>query len=532
MIPALHHSPVGLPLRHFLIVALGLGAVLGASARTVELTVLHTTDLHGHIWPTEDYDGRADVGGFLRCAARIEALRAEHPNTLLIDCGDTFQGSPESYVTGGSLLIDGLNVLRYDAWVIGNHEFDWGVPALRRLYEQAEIPVLAGNVYFRSPEQSWLPSLRPYVLRDVEGVRVAIIGLTTPGIPRWSRPHLLEGAMFQRSVPALQAIMPRVKADRADIVIVALHQGYKHFGDDFANEIQSIARSFPEIDVLIGGHTHTPVEDLRIGEVLYTQAGYHGIWLGRVDLVYDTVRKHVTDKKAVLEVMDARVPYHAGLLERWRKELNRAEKVLNEVIGDLPERLDPAPDGLGMSSMQQTITRAIAEGTGAELVLHGSLNNRPVPAGPLRYRAVWDIVPYENTIGIASLTPQEIRIILEENFSRSLSPHSLGPYGFRFTVARGEGDRPRIGELRDAEGQTLHARKRYRVAMNSYVLASGGERYVETRRLVEQPSARLEMLDVDTRSLVADWIRRQYPVRRKSEPVAPVVVDEAAEAQP
>lgn len=492
-----------------------------ASARMVELTILHTTDLHGHIWPTTTYEGQADVGGVLRCAARIEQLRAQIPNTLLIDCGDTFQGAPESYLTDGRLLIDALNELAYDAWVLGNHEIDWGTKLLRARHDQVAVPFLAANLGFPSPEANWLPKVQPFVIREVDGIRVAIIGLTTPGIPRWSRPHLLDGALFRRSVETLGAVMPLVKAERPDVIVAAVHQGFRNRGDDFANEVRAIAAAFPEIDVMLGGHTHTPVEDMRFGPVLFSQAGYYGIWLGRVSLTYDTVEKAVVEKKGALELMDASVPYHEGLRARWSNELAAAAAELDQPWTEWSERLDPAPDAIGRSSMQQVIAAAIAGASGADFVLHGSLDDKPLEPGALQRRDAWRIVPYENTIGVVSLTPQEIREILADNHARPLGAMSLGPYGFTYEVTAGADGRPVIGELRDLDGKPLHARKRYRVAMNSYVLASGGERNLAARRLADQPESRLEMLPFDTRGAVMDFMREQAAKRAAAkEPVA------------
>jgi len=483
-------------------------SVVSSHGRHVDLTILHTTDLHGYIWPTSDYDGRENVGGFLRCAAMIDSIRAQKEDILLIDCGDTFQGAPENYLADGKLLIDGLNQLKYDAWVLGNHEFDWGTETLRALHDFAEIPFLAANLEFKPGSENWLPKIKPYVIREIQGLKIAIIGLVTPGIPRWSRPYLLNGAMFKNSVETLVDLMPAVKAEHPDVIIVAVHQGYKHRGDDFANEIQSIARTFPEIDVLLGGHTHTTVEDMRIGEVLYAQAGYHGIWLGQVDITYDTVSRTVLDKKSILHLMDDKIAYHHELLSRWSRELTDSSNILTKVIGSLDETLDTRTDSAGNSSMQTFICQAIADGTGAELVLHGSLSEDTIEPGPVTYADVWRMVPYENTIGLISITPSQIRDILMENFSRPVSHQSLGAWGFTFN-RESNGGHVQISDLRDMDGTPLHPRKRYRVALNSYVLASGGERYLATREIAELPESRLEMLEHDTRKLVVEYIKKR-----------------------
>lgn len=497
--------------RQLFIILFLLASSFDAHARQVSLTVVYTTDVHGHLWPTRDHDGRANLGGMLRCAARIEALRAETPNMLLIDVGDTYQGAPESFLTGGRLMIEAMNMLNYDAWVLGNHEIDWGPAALRSLHDAVEVPFLAANLYFLEGQQDWLPKIRSHVIREVDGIKVAIIGLTTPGIPRWSRPHLLDQALFKRSVETLGEIMPEVRAAHPDVIIVAAHQGIRNRGDDFANEILAITANFPEIDLVLGGHTHTPVEDRRMNGILFSQAGYYGIWLGRADLVYDTAEKKVTSKRARLELMDETVSYHQGLLERFGSQLKDVGEELDEVVGFIHERLDPKPDEIGRSSMQDFICRAIASETGADMVIHGSLDDEAMDPGPVRYRDLWRIIPYENTIGILSLTPEEMTRVLINNHTRPLSPQSLGPYGFSYSVEM-SGTNVMIRNMVDAAGEPLHPRKRYRVAFNSYTLASGGERYMALRELADLPESRLQMLKGDTRSMVLDHVKKHGQV--------------------
>lgn len=503
----IYHSECAQTIRclSFVFIAL-LSVPLTSLSRNVEITLVHTTDLHGHIWPTVDYDGNDDLGGILRCASKIESIREEKSNVLLIDCGDSYQGSPESYLSEGKLIVDAFNVLDYDAWVLGNHEFDWGTTILGKRHDQVTGPFLAANLYFMSPSENWLPKIQPYIIREVEGVKIAIIGLVTPGVPRWSRPQLLDHALFKRSIETLENLWPEIEAEKPDVIVLATHQGYKHRGDDFANEIEAISKSFPEIDVIIGGHTHQPIQEMKYGNVLFTQAGYHGIWLGEVNLQYDTVKGAVIEKSGTLHLMDQSIPYHEGLLQIWNQTLNAANEVLTNIIGVVKEPLDAKPDRLGLSSMQQFLCRAIADGVDADFVLHGSLADKSIPAGEISYRDVWNIVPYENTIGVISITPSQIRSVLEENFSRRLYHYSLGPYGFSFDLEKNN-HKVEIKKIRNSSGDALHARKKYRVAFNSYVLASGGERYMAVRHLADMPESRLEMLLVDTRGLVVELLK-------------------------
>lgn len=494
-----------------------LGAVLltlvsPARARPVEITILHTTDIHGHLLPTADYDGNQDVGGLLRCSTRIEAVRKEKPNLLLLDCGDLFQGSVESYLTEGRATVRAMEYLRYDAWILGNHEFDWGLPKLLALHDTTSLPMLAANIVGRPSRPNPLSRLQPFVVREFEGVRVAVVGLITPGVPSWSTPDLLGDALFEKSLAALKRVMPAVKAAQPDIIVLATHQGLRPYGDDHANEVNAIAEAFPEIDVIIGGHSHQPVERaLAGGHTLFTQAGYYAIWLGQLDLTYDTVARRLVQKNTQLHRIGPEVPMHTGLTALVQQDLDRAREYLARPVGQAARVIKHQADPLGQSPVQQLICRAVAQASGAELVLHGILDEEDLPAGPLTMADLWRIVPYENRVAVLSVTTAELTEILNENLKRRGNIQFMGPYGFTYEVEEG-GGAPRAVRIRLADGSTPHPRQRLKLGVNSYVVASGGQRFPRLREIAERPETRLQLLDLDTRSALIDYVKAHQPL--------------------
>jgi 2',3'-cyclic-nucleotide 2'-phosphodiesterase (5'-nucleotidase family) len=151
-----------------------------------------------------------------------------------------------------------------------------------------------------------------------------------------------------------------------------------------------------------------------------------------------------------------------------------------------------------------------------DVVLHGSLDDVALPPGDLNMAAIWRIVPYENRIGIVSLTPEEIDEILEENAAYQGQISHMGAYGLRYRLDLEAPPGERVSSIRLADGSAPHARGRLRVAFNSYVLASGGLRFNSVRRLVDRPEARLELTKIDTRNATARYVRKHSPLSAAS----------------
>lgn len=492
-------------------------AVLPCEARQVEITVLNTTDLHGHILPGTDYAGRENVGGLLRCATLIHQLRNEHPNSLLIDCGDLYQGTAESYLTEGRIMVRALDMLNYDAWVLGNHEFDWGLSKMKRLIGASLTPVLAANIVARRGYPIPFPSVSPYIIREVDGVKVAIIGLITPGVPRWSTPDLFGEALFEKSVDALRRIMPLVRAEQPDVLLLAAHQGCKVNGDDHANEINAIAAEFPEFDVIVGGHTHRAIPEMWLKDrILYTQAGYHGIWLGQLDLTYDTVARQVIAKSAKLHHVDETIPNDPQMEAEFAPELEKAKTYLNRVIGNVTTPITWAGDEFGSSPVQALIARSIAAAAGADLALHGVLSEENLNPGEIKMADLWRIVPYENRIAVVQVTPGELIEILDENASARSSISLMGLYGAKYEWKDGPDGKRHPANLTLPDGTSPHPRLRLNLALNSFSVASGGGRYMKLREIAERPESRLRILEIDTRTAVLDYLKRHSPLNAET----------------
>src|SRR5882762_938504 len=267
-----------------------------ASSR-VHITIMATTDLHGNILPKDYYTGKPDARGLAKAATLIKKARQENPNFLLLDSGDTIQGTPLEYYHNKKNnqppdpMMLGMNALHYDAMAVGNHEFNFGLPVLEKARSEAEFPWLSANSYDKGTNQT---HYKPYIIKEVAGVRIAVLGLTTPGIPNWENAPNYAGLEFREPVSAAKKWVPVLRGkERADVVVIAMHMGLEQ--DLRTGEINpgqvtnenraiAIAKQVPGVDLIFMGHTHVPVSSLVINGVQLIQANFWGRHLARVDL--------------------------------------------------------------------------------------------------------------------------------------------------------------------------------------------------------------------------------------------------------
>lgn len=499
-------------------------------ADTVTVSILHTTDIHGHILPVSDYDGTPDLGGFARCATQIRRWRRKNPNTILLDVGDVYQGTEIGFRTKGQLMIDLFNHLRYDAWVIGNHEFDWGLDAFRATLQASKMPVLAANATIGgrrlggvNDHKDAFSRLRPYFIKDIDGIRIAIIGITTPGMPYWFRPEYLGDLGFDYPVETVRQSIRAAKGEGAHAIVLAGHMGLKlkSGGDDFANNVMSLTAEFPEAALFLAGHTHQNIPSRLTNGVLLTQSDHYGIHAGRVDLVFDRESKRLLQRHARCELMDSQIRFDHIVMSRAKIQLTEADAILATPVGELAENLSATIKDDEPTDIERLIGASVIEslgerGTKVDAALHGLFDGTSeMLPGPKTIDDVWKIVPYENYLVTAELTVADLKTVMEETYATRERRSLLG-VKVRTT---GEGISRKVTTLINPEGKPLDPSRRYTVAFNTFDSRSAGHRFMQLRALLDKTETHCRPHDVQTRDAVIEYFQRHKVVRRLADAV-------------
>jgi 5'-nucleotidase / UDP-sugar diphosphatase len=492
---------------------------------TVCISILHTTDLHGHILPTSDYDGNPDRGGLARCATQIRRWRRENPNSILIDVGDIYQGTDVSLRNKGALMIGLLNHLEYDAWVVGNHEFDWGMECFERALQQSNMPVLGANMLMEGKLAGEFPDgkhpfakIQPFILKQIAGIKIAIIGITTPGMPFWLWPEFTRGLDFRHPVESVRRAIASAKSGGADAIVLTGHMGLKtrSGGDDFANTVMALTSEFPEVSVFIAGHTHQDIPSRLTNGVLFTQADHFGIHVGRVDLLFDRNSKKLLRRDAMCELMDNRFGFDQMVLSRAKSQLAESGAAVSEPIGELAETLRGRSRPGRPSDVERLIGAAIMEmlverSVPVDGVMHGTFDDKAgLVAGSKTVNDVWNIIPYENYIVTAQLSPEEIKVAMEDVFASHEKRNLLG-----FEIkTEGRGDSCKIVSMTLANREALDRNKKYVIALNSFDARSGGHHFMKLRAFLERPEANCILHPVQTRDALIGYFQRHKIVHR------------------
>ena len=284
----------------------GLSLSSFASAESKHITILHTNDVHSYIDPfPADHPRNPNMGGVARRAALIETIRKENPHVLLLDAGDIFQGTPYFNYYGGELEFKLMTMMKYDAATIGNHDFDNGVEGLLAPMPHAQFDFISSNYDFSNTVLH--ETVKPYKVYTKNGVKIGVFGLGV-GLDGLVDKKNYKETVYNDPIE-IATDMSRIlrKEQKCDIVICLSHLGFKYKEDPEKVCDIVLAKKTKDIDLIIGGHSHTfldkPVIEKNLDgkDVIINQVGCYGLNLGRIDF-FLTNDKQLLSKGRAIEV--------------------------------------------------------------------------------------------------------------------------------------------------------------------------------------------------------------------------------------
>lgn len=490
-------------LRRFLSFALiALAAQCGCGrVEKASLCILHTNDIHGHMLSLRVAGRRERLGGAAILAGCVKAVREENrvadTSTLLLDAGDFYMGTPEGNISKGVAIIEIMNAIGYDAMAVGNHDLDEGVANLMALAELADFPFVAVNAV-NAETRTTPPFLRPYVVERFGPLRVGVIGVTIEGMT----PQDIPGGgqlVFRDPEAYVRGAVVDLEEEGVDFTVVVSHLGL--WGD------KMLARKVKGLDVIIGGHHHLSMEEpFRSPDTgtLICQAGSYGRYLGKlrleVDLPSGKVEAYDYELIPLSEGRWAPDPAVAAIVDKWRTKVGAR---FDEVIGY--SESDFYKDREGVGRLGEMMADAMREVSGAQIAFNQRHGIRaPLLGGDIRYRDVYSMLPFDDTLWTVELTGSQIRKIMERvlSFRR---PDNLRFSGLRVeydpTAYRGR----RIVAIKVGD-EDLDDNETYRVAVNTYLARWGfiNDLVTEGRNLRDT--------GIFARDIFSDYIRAHSPL--------------------
>ncbi len=442
---------------------LPFGTSHGADALDVqkEIRILHVNDFHGYAVEYKAFGSDEVLGGIAYLAWRADALRKEKPG-LLLAAGDMIQGNNWANLFQGKPVVKVMNEMRFDAMVVGNHEFDFGQAVLRQRIGEARFPVLGANV-------EGMKDLKPYALKEVEGVRIAVIGIVTEDAPVTTHPRNVVGLKFLPIVSTVKRYVKELR-QKADVIIVLSHAGL--------NMDMLLAERVKGIDVIVGGHTHTKLANyMPIGKTIIVQAWEHGLALGVLDL---TIRRGeiVHAESHLEEIKPATMKTLPSVLSIVEKYKTKADGIMEDTIGKTEVDLDGKNVRLKETNFGDFVADVMREKAGADVaIINGGGIRTSIAKGKISVGDIYSALPFDNYVVAVKLTGSRIMSALEHGVSGVENEEGQFPQvsGLSFSYSPKAPKGARVRDVRIG-GRPMEQDQHYTVATNDF-LAAGGDGY-------------------------------------------------------
>ena len=463
------------------------------------LRIIATNDFHGALEPRPDANG-VRRGGAAYVAAAIDRARAEctpRCETLLLDAGDLFQGTPASNLSFGRPVVDYYNRMGYAAAALGNHEFDWSVDTLRARMRQAKFGILGANVrYTDGRDVKWIPN-DTIVTRG--RTKIGVIGLSTVSTPTTTRAANVVGLRFDDPAPIVDSIGPALRKKGANFVIVIAHAGAS-CGRDGATqcggEIIDLARKLTtKVDAIVSGHTHTLV-NTEVKGIPIVQARSSGRAIDVLDIALDSTI-NIPARHQVRELAVDTLQAVAAIDSIVQRAVARVAPLVNRHVATIPTTLARQGSQYPLGNLIADAQRWAGKGDVA-IMNNGGIRTE-LRAGEANYGSLFEIQPFGNILYSLTMTAGQLRGLLEAMLGKSSIDDHVSGLTVKYDPAKPKGSR--LVSVTMNDGTPLSDAKTYNVIMNDF-LATGGEGYdAGERATAARP---LNIVDLDA---LIDYLR-------------------------
>jgi 2',3'-cyclic-nucleotide 2'-phosphodiesterase / 3'-nucleotidase / 5'-nucleotidase len=465
---------------------------------TAQVVVVATTDIHGHATDWDYLKGRGFGGGLSRVATVVDSLKSRYPGqVVVVDGGDLLQGDPfATYFArikphDPHPVMEAMNLAGYDVATLGNHDFDWGLPALRRAVSAAAFPYVSGNIYTLASDTLLYP---PFVVLQRQGVRIGVAGFTTPGVMLWNQDQIRGKVRVERIPSAASRVLESLRR-QADLAIVVIHSGmdgpasFDTTGIGAEHAAASLATLPVRPDLVIVGHSHREMRDSVLGGVHFVQPKPFGgsvsvthIQLTRVGERWQVDRVHGD------LVSTASIPPSQRLVQRLTPAHRAVLAWVDTPIGEATASMPAAAARAEPTAVINFINAVQRKRTGAQLSATAAFNlDAGIDSGGVTVGQVVALYPYDNTLKAVRISGAQLKEYLEQS-ARYFRSDAVGRIslndsipGYNFDIVAGAtydidlrrpvGDR--IQNLR-VRGRPVRPGDSFTLALNSYRQTGAG----------------------------------------------------------
>ena len=463
-----------------------LGLILCLWLSACSLTPKETTIV---IYSTNDM--HAQIDNYAKVAAYLESERNKHANTLILSGGDMFSGNPvvDQHTAKGHPIIELMNRTGYQYAAFGNHEFDYGQENLQRCMDDANFEMLCANLKVDSSVARFKQP-KPYAQLEIAGIRIAILGLVEASESRTgelqpsAHPARLKGIRFQNPIEC--ALEHKHLRKECDLFLALTHIGH--------NYDTELAEAMPELDAIIGGHSHTRIDStLYINGVLVNQANAYLNYIGKTTLTL--TNKQVKEKKFELIDVNRLKDESAEVKEQIQRYYD--ESPLHQVLAEASRPFQ------GKHPLGNLMTDALKDIHAFDIAFQnwGGIRISEHPKGDFTMNDVFRLDPFGNSLTVYDMTPEEIRGLLKNSYQPYSKQIDLVPSGLKYKIHTRDGKVRRI-TLTDMQGKPLDENRRYKVGMNNYI--SSSYRFKHSSPGIELPTT--------TSDALIEYLKRQKTI--------------------